>query len=208
MLMVRPRLRHEQGAKSLLAKFLPHSAVIVEIANSGAIPHLPIPPFRPATGYNVASVIRDFEPEDFESLWRMDQACFPAGIAYSKQELKAYIRQRGAFTLVAVESLGGKAQGFIVAHRGPTGHIVTIDVDPAIRRSGVGSALLEAAEERLHAAGSHAVGLETAVDNVSALAFYKRQGYNVLRTWPRYYSNGVDALVLKKELNGESLPKK
>jgi len=79
---------------------------------------------------------------------------------------------------------------------------------PAIRRSGVGSALLEAAEERLHAAGSHAVGLETAVDNVSALAFYKRQGYNVLRTWPRYYSNGVDALVLKKELNGESLPKK
>jgi [ribosomal protein S18]-alanine N-acetyltransferase len=149
-------------------------------------------------------VIRDFEPEDFETLWRMDQACFPAGIAYSKQELKAYIRHRGAFTLVSVDDGGGKAQGFIVAHRGPTGHIVTIDVDPATRRSGVGSALLESAEERLRAAGSHAVGLETAVDNVSALAFYKRHGYNVLRTWPRYYSNGVDALVLKKDLNGEA----
>jgi ribosomal-protein-alanine N-acetyltransferase len=153
-------------------------------------------------------VIRDFEPEDFETLWRMDQACFPAGIAYSKQELKTYIRHRGAFTLVAVESLGGKAQGFIVAHRGPTGHIVTIDVDPCTRRSGVGSALLQSAEERLHAAGSHAVGLETAVDNGSALAFYKRHGYNVLRTWPRYYSNGVDALVLKKDLNGNSPSKK
>ncbi len=153
-------------------------------------------------------MIRDFEPDDFESLWRMDQACFPAGIAYSKQELKAYIRHRGAFTLVSLDAAGGKAQGFIVAHLGPIGHIVTIDVDPGTRRSGVGSSLLRSAEERLHAAGSHAVGLETAVDNVSALAFYKRHGYNVLRTWPRYYSNGVDALVLKKDLNGKEIPKK
>jgi ribosomal-protein-alanine N-acetyltransferase len=110
--------------------------------------------------------------------------------------------------LVSIDAGGGKAQGFIVAHRGPTGHIVTIDVDPGTRRSGVGSALLQAAEDRLHAAGSHAVGLETAVDNVSALAFYKRHGYSVLRTWPRYYSNGVDALVMKKDLNGNSPSKK
>jgi ribosomal-protein-alanine N-acetyltransferase len=183
------------------------SAGLWKIGNSGAIA-FPSKSFRSATGYNVASVIRDFEPEDFETLWRMDQACFPAGIAYSKQELKAYIRHRGAFTLVAIDAAGGKAQGFIVAHRGPTGHIVTIDVDPGTRRSGVGSALLRSAEERLHNAGSHAVGLETAVDNVSALAFYKRHGYDVLRTWPRYYSNGVDALVLKKDLNGDNLPKK
>jgi ribosomal protein S18 acetylase RimI-like enzyme len=45
------------------------------------------------------------------------------------------------------------------------------------------------------------VALETAVDNISALSFYKRHGYNVLRTWPRYYSNGVDALVMKKDLS-------
>jgi ribosomal protein S18 acetylase RimI-like enzyme len=38
------------------------------------------------------------------------------------------------------------------------------------------------------------------VDNQNALSFYKRHGYSVIRTWPRYYSNGVDALVLKKDL--------
>jgi ribosomal protein S18 acetylase RimI-like enzyme len=64
----------------------------------------------------------------------------------------------------------------------------------------VGSQLLHAAEDRLRAAGSDAVGLETAVDNLAALSFYKRHGYSVVRTWPRYYSNGVDALVMKKEL--------
>ena len=83
---------------------------------------------------------------------------------------------------------------------GPTGHVITIDVDHGARRSGVGSLLLRAAEDRLRAEGSRAVGLETAVDNLAALAFYKRHGYNVIRTWPRYYSNGVDALVMRKEL--------
>ncbi len=160
--------------------------------------------------YNVAVAfvirdftIRDFKTEDFEPLWRMDQECFPPGIAYSRQELKAYVRDKGSFTLVA-DAKDGKVAGFIVAHEGPTGHIITIDVPAEVRRSGVGSLLLRAAEDRLREAGSFAVGLETAVDNVSALSFYKRHGYSVTKTWPRYYSNGVDALVMKKDLKSKS----
>lgn len=145
-------------------------------------------------------VIRDFQAEDFETLWRMDQECFAPGISYSRPELKAYIRHHGSFTLVASNSEKSGIGGFIVAHGGPTGHIITIDVIPSARRSGVGSLLLQAAERKLQAAGSRAVGLETAVDNIAALSFYKRHGYSVIRTWPHYYSNGVDALVLKKTL--------
>ena len=143
--------------------------------------------------------IRDFKPEDFDALWQMDQECFPPGISYSRRELNAYVRRRGASTLVATDLAGKSIAGFIVAYGGPSGHIITIDVAAAARRSGVGSLLLRAAEGRLREAGSRAVGLETAVDNLPALSFYKRHGYNVVRTWPRYYSNGVDALVLRKE---------
>lgn len=145
-------------------------------------------------------VIRDCKPEDFDALWQMDQECFPPGISYSKQELRAYMRHRESFTLVAENA--GKLQGFMVVHGGPIGHVITIDVVAGARRSGVGSLLLAAAEKRLRDHGCRAVGLETAVDNLGALAFYKRHGYNVIRTWPRYYSNGVDALVLKKLLDG------
>jgi [ribosomal protein S18]-alanine N-acetyltransferase len=150
--------------------------------------------------YNVAVpfVIRDFKPEDFETLWRLDQTCFPPGIAYSKEELKSYVRHREAFTLVA-SAEDGKIAGFIVVHQSPIGHVITIDVSPEARRTGVGSVLLKAGENRLQAAGSRAVGLETAVDNLGAISFYKRHGYSVIRTWPRYYSNGVDALVLRKD---------
>jgi ribosomal protein S18 acetylase RimI-like enzyme len=80
------------------------------------------------------------------------------------------------------------------------GHIVTIDVVLSARREGVGTLLMKAAEDRLRCAGVRTMGLETAVDNTSALAFYKRHGFSVVRTWPRYYSNGVDALVLQKSL--------
>jgi ribosomal-protein-alanine N-acetyltransferase len=160
----------------------------------------------------VPFAIRDFKPDDFDTLWRMDQECFPPGIAYSRPELKTYLRHRGSFALVAHEQeedahhkgagdpKDDRIAGFIVAHSAPTGHIITIDVLPPARRSGVGSMLLQAAEDRLQASGSKAVGLETAVNNIPALSFYKRHGYSVIRTWPRYYPTGVDALVLKKML--------
>lgn len=167
-------------------------------------------------GYNklVNFALREFRREDFDSLWRIDQECFAPGIAYSRLELAAYIRLRGAFTMVA-ETLteGRKANesnpaiiGFIVAQarRRGVGHILTIDVPPPSRRFRVGSRLLTTAEDRLRALGCHSVVLETAVDNSAALAFYKRHGYCVEKTMPRYYSNGVDAFVLEKPLHSGS----
>jgi ribosomal-protein-alanine N-acetyltransferase len=149
--------------------------------------------------------LRDFRREDFEKLWSIDQRCFPPGISYTRLELKFYMHRRGAFTLVAEKAdpeVAPETVGFIVAEagRGGVGHIITIDVLPAVRRFGVGSRLLTAAEDRLRAAHCHGVFLETAVDNKPALSFYKRHRYFVLKTVPRYYSNGLDAFVLQKDL--------
>ncbi len=162
----------------------------------------------------VLFTLRDFRREDFETLWRIDQSCFPLGISYSRLELSAYIRRRGAFTLVAesaeleqpergeIAKPAPSILGFIVAEasRRGMGHIMTIDVVSAARRFGVGSKLLAAAEERLQNAGVAQVFLEAAVDNKTALAFYKRHDYFVVKTVPRYYSNGLDAFVLQKDL--------
>jgi ribosomal-protein-alanine N-acetyltransferase len=149
--------------------------------------------------------LRDFRRDDFEKLLSIDQRCFPLGISYTRLELKFYMHRRRAFTLVAEKTepeLAPETVGFIVAEadRGGVGHIITIDVLPTARRYGVGSRLLIAAEDRLGAANCHGVFLETAVDNKTALSFYKRHRYLVMKTVPRYYSNGVDALVLHKDL--------
>ena len=151
--------------------------------------------------------LREFKREDFEILWDIDQKCFSPGISYSRLELAAYIRRRGSLTIVAdsLDAKGGTAKqivGFIVAEvdRRGMGHVITIDVVAAARRSGVGSGLLAAAEDQLRAVRCSGVTLETAVDNLAALGFYKRHGYFLERTVPHYYSNGVDALILRKDL--------
>ena len=149
--------------------------------------------------------LRDFRGEDFGTLWEIDQRCFAPGIAYSRRELSSYIHRRGSFTIVAEEVATERSKntiaGFIVAEaNGKVGHVISIDVLPASRRAGLGSKLLLTAENRLRSFDCRTVILETAVDNTAALAFYKRQGYSVLRVYPRYYSNGVDAFVLGKSL--------
>ena len=157
---------------------------------------------------SVKFILREFKREDFGILWDIDQKCFPPGISYSRLELAAYIRRRASLTLVAEsvdaqrEAAGPAIVGFIVAEvdRGGTGHIITIDIIAAARRFGIGSSLLDAAEDRLRATRCPSVRLETAVDNLGALAFYKCRGYFLERTVPHYYSNGVDALVLRKDL--------
>ena len=147
--------------------------------------------------------MRDYRSQDFDALWRIDQQCFQEGIAYSRRELAWYMNRSRAFTLVAEsEPLGGEIIGFVVAESDPSGagHILTLDVSPAEQRRGVGSLLLNAAENRLLQETCKAVLLETAVNNAPAVAFYKRHGYAVVETIPRYYLESVDALVMGKHL--------
>jgi len=146
-------------------------------------------------------IIRHYRPADFETLWKIDQACFTQGISYTRRELAFYIARKRGFTLVA--ELDGKIVGFLVVDRNRRrqGHLITIDVLPEARRSGLGSRLMVAAEERLRALRCAAVFLETAVDNAAALAFYKRHGYSIIRTIPRYYLDSIDALMLAKDLS-------
>jgi ribosomal-protein-alanine N-acetyltransferase len=153
-------------------------------------------------------MLREATTADFDVLWRIDQECFVRGISYSREELRTYMRRSRAFTLV--EEDDKEICGFLVGEgsaRG-TGHIITIDVVPGVRRSGVGSRLLAAAEAKLVTAGCDGVLLEVAVDNASAIHFYNRHGYTVLKVLPRYYLGQLDGLLMGKRLAGAVAPKK
>src|SRR3954447_6603948 len=105
-----------------------------------------------------------------------------------------------SFTIVGERD--GKIEGFIVVQCDlkQAGHVITIDVHADARRSGLGTLLMDAAENRLNSDGCRSVLLEVAVDNMPAITFYKRRGYSVLKTIPRYYMNSIDALMLGKKL--------
>lgn len=154
--------------------------------------------------------LRDYRPGDLRRLWEIDQQCFARGIAYSQRELAHYMAMAGGFTIVAETAASVENEttrqprivGFLVGQVLPrgVGHIVTIDVLPEARRAGIGSLLMEECETRLRTAECTAVYLETAVDNDTALRFYKRLRYSVLKTIPRYYLDSIDALLMGKKL--------
>jgi ribosomal-protein-alanine N-acetyltransferase len=152
----------------------------------------------------VAIKLRASRPDEFQLLWQLDQQCFPRGIAYTQRELRHYMTAPGTFTLVAEANSDDTSSlaGFIVGqrHKRGLGHVVTIDVDPRFRRGGVGTRMMQAAEQRLQSEGCHSVFLETAVDNETAISFYQRLGYRILRTLPRYYMGDLDAFLMAKDL--------
>ena len=152
----------------------------------------------------VECTLRDYREADFETLWQLDQECFPPELAYSRTELAGYIRRRSSVTVVA--EVEGEIAGYLVAERGgrKVGHIITLDVRSPARRTGLGSKLMAAAEERLRGMGCASILLEVAVDNESAIAFYHHQGYATLATIPRYYNQQTDALLLGKKLTQET----
>jgi ribosomal-protein-alanine N-acetyltransferase len=142
-------------------------------------------------------LVRAYEAQDFDALYKLDQSCFPRGIAYSKTTLRYFLGLSSAECLVAVEK--DDIAGFILSELdGPVAHIITLDVAEVHRRSGVGSLLLNAAERSLYAQGVRGMYLETAVNNHAAVNFWSRHGYIVEGTLKRYYLSRIDGYEMRK----------
>ena len=161
---------------------------------------------RPLHTERVEFLIRDYRAADFDILWKIDQLCFPPGIAYTQMDLTGFVTRRKAITRVAEfapssEFAGGIAGFAVVQPIRNIGRILTLDILPEARRFGLGSRLMQNCEARLHATGCRQVFLETAVDNEAALGLYQKLGYAIVRTLPLYYStHALDAYLMGKTL--------
>ncbi len=147
----------------------------------------------------MAFTLRSYEPHDFVALHRLDQACFPAGISYSKATLRYFLRLASADCVVAIDE--NHIAGFILSEENrPLAHIITLDVAEKQRRNGIGTALLQKLESNLTARGVRTILLETATDNEAGVAFWQRHGYRIEGTLKRYYLRRIDAYEMRKIL--------
>jgi len=145
--------------------------------------------------------LRAHEPRDFAALLRLDQACFPAGISYSKTMLRYFLKLPSADGTVAEDD--GKIVGFVLTEENPPlAHVITLDVADTHRRQGVGTALLAESERNLALRGVRTVLLETAINNEAGVAFWQRHGYRIEATLKRYYLRSIDAYEMRKLLTG------
>ena len=148
-----------------------------------------------------APSLRPYRPADFETLYQIDQACFPKGIAYGHAELSIYLDSPGAHCLLA--EVAGITAGFILTERSRrAAHIVTLDVLERHRREKIGSLLLAAAEQDAVSHGATRIVLETATTNQAAIAFWHKHGYREFGTAENYYGLGLHAFEMRKRLSG------
>ena len=151
----------------------------------------------------MAVTLRPYEPHDFAALQRLDQACFPAGISYSKTTLRYFLTISSADCIVAAD--GKQIAGFILTGENPPlAHVITLDVAETHRRHGVGSALLAESEKNLTLRGVRSILLETAIENEAGVAFWKRHGYRIEAILKRYYLGKLDAYEMRKILPNAS----
>jgi ribosomal-protein-alanine N-acetyltransferase len=105
-----------------------------------------------------------------------------------------------AEALVAEEdgTIAGFAIGYLSGRR--IAHVVTLDVPPARRRSGLGKLLLEEMLARLARAGAREGRLEVSTENHGAIAFYEKIGFRGRRRLRDYYGPGRDALEMGRKV--------
>jgi ribosomal-protein-alanine N-acetyltransferase len=139
---------------------------------------------------------------DLAGLHRLDQVCFSQEIAYSRAELQYFLTHPKCSCWIA-EQPGDKLAGFVIFERAsrhgrPAGHIVTLDIDPFERRRGLGTLLMQTAEEQMKQEGAGVLSLEVAENNPAAQQFYRSLGFVTRGRIAKYYGGKVDAEVMEK----------
>lgn len=81
-----------------------------------------------------------------------------------------------------------------------TADVQTIAVAPAYEGRGYGRAMLDYLAKEARARGAEKIMLEVRSDNPRAQDLYRRNGYQHIHTRRSYYRDGVDALIMSREL--------
>lgn len=150
--------------------------------------------FSPVTE-NLPCIIETANISDLGMLRKLEQLCFGRD-AWPLLDLIAVLTFPGTIRLKAVSR--GQMVGFVAGelrNQRKVGWVVTIGVHPEYRRLGIGRLLLRNCETQL---GTSSVKLSVRRSNLTALRMYSEEGYTYIETWPKYYEDGEEALVLQK----------
>jgi ribosomal-protein-alanine N-acetyltransferase len=106
-------------------------------------------------------------------------------------------------TTCFVVELRGKVVAFLIGapqpgDEGYYGHVSNLAVSERCRKRGMGRLLLKRVEHQFMVEGAMGIQLEVRESNEGARNFYSKMGYEEVFTFPWYYSNGENAIVMMK----------
>lgn len=136
--------------------------------------------------------------DDLDELVALDRLLFGVD-AWSHDLLAGELTAPGhRLTVARVDGrVAGYADTVVV---GDLADLLRIGVAPRYRRSGLAGRLLLDAVGRAELDGAGEMLLEVSRHNAGAIAFYRRLGFREIARRARYYRDGSDALVLRRQL--------
>lgn len=147
-----------------------------------------------------------YRPGDYEAMYRLDLLCFTPTFQFDEETMRQAAEAESAIVVIVERVKSREMAGFVILHLEESGakkyaYVVTLDVAPNARRSGIATLMLTHAEEQARAAGARRVALHVAVDNTAAIQFYERQKYVKAGIAPGFYREAkIDALIYTKQL--------
>ena len=140
--------------------------------------------------------IRSAAQDDAETVFGIESASF--GHGWTMAQIRDELAHRDAELFLAV--VNGCAVGYAAARKSPEfAELFRIAVVPGSRRSGAGSALLDAVIAWCREQNVPSLLLEVREDNAAALRLYEKKGFRVTGKRKRYY-DGTTAAVLMELL--------
>ncbi|GAA1714856.1 hypothetical protein GCM10009809_08820 [Isoptericola hypogeus] len=162
--------------------------------------------------YAPACRLRPLRSTDFDRVLQLERVLFGAG-AWTFGMLADELAALGRWYVVAeptgpdAVAVYGPGPKPVVGYAGlwfdgDVAQIMTIGVDPAYQRHGVGRELLRALVERSRNLRAGAVLLEVRVDNDAALGLYEKAGFERIGLRRRYYQpEDKDAFTMRLDLS-------
>ena len=144
--------------------------------------------------------------EDLKALAEMERIGFPLD-QYSKERLK-YLLAHAKASSYKIEE-GGRLQAYAMMlwRKGSrTGHLYSIVTHPDYQGRGLGGALLSKLEAEAMERGCTRIRLEVRADNDTAVSFYRRRGYEVVKELPGFYTDEALGVRMVKRLQGRVRP--
>lgn len=148
---------------------------------------------------------RLYQPEDFASLYAIEEACFQPPLRFDRDYMRQLIHAADSATWIAED--GVQMAGFAIVKWGETtevgaAYIPTIEVTSAERGRGVGAELLRCCEESAHLAGSTLIWLHVDEQNAGAIRLYESHGYRCEGKEEHFYAHNHAGLIYCKRLDG------
>jgi ribosomal-protein-alanine N-acetyltransferase len=180
---------------------------------SGQLSVFSAPPTRIFGDRTAHATLRSYRLGDWQAMYALDLICFAPVFQFSRGAMRGFAEGPGAVTVLAeaqreltetqreLANSESELAGFCLTQLDErTGYVVTLDVAPAWRRSGLARRLMAEVESKLHSAGAVQMELHVFTGNAEAIRFYQSIGYSQTSIAENFYAQGLNALLYRKQL--------